>query len=90
MPASTTHGAWLVLVLFLAACSIVFLSVLRHLIDMAFGDPKSSVRVAHPGARDSKVGILIVVSAMGLMLLLGLWMPEWFKGALGSAAAVLG
>ena len=88
--AAADSGAWLVLVLFLAACSVVFLSVLRHLIDMAFGDPKSSVRVGHPGARDSKVGILIVVSAMGLMLLLGLWMPVWFSGALGSAAAVLG
>ena len=35
-------------------------------------------------------GALIVVSAMGLLLLLGLWMPVWFSGALGSAAAVLG
>jgi NADH:ubiquinone oxidoreductase subunit 2 (subunit N) len=88
--AAADSGAWLVLVLFLVASSVVFLSALRHLIDMAFGDPKSSVAIARPGARDSKVGILIVVSAMGLMLLLGLWMPVWFKGALGSAAAVLG
>ena len=84
--AAAGGGAWLVLVLFLAASSVVFLSALRHLIDMAFGDPKSSVQ----GARDGNAGTLIVVSAMGLLLLLGLWMPVWFSGALGSAAAVLG
>ena len=84
--AAADSGAWLVLVLFLAACSVVFLSVLRHLIDMAFGEPQSSV----PVAQNSKAGILIVVSAIGLLLLLGLWMPVWFSRALGSAAAVLG
>jgi hydrogenase-4 component F len=84
--AAASGGAWLVLVLFLAASSIVFVSALRHLIDMAFGNPKSSVRAARGG----KAGVLIVVSAMGLLLLLGLWMPVWFSGALGSAAAVMG
>jgi len=84
--AAAGGGAWLVLVLFLAASGVVFLSALRHLIDMAFGDPISTVR----GARDGYSGTLIVVSAMGLLLLLGLWMPVWFSGALGSAAAVLG
>src|SRR5713226_3088033 len=84
--AAAGGGAWLVLVLFLAASSVVFLSALRHLIDMAFGDPAASVR----GARDGNSAALIVVSAMGLLLLLVLWMPLWFSGALGSAAAVLG
>ncbi len=84
--AAAGGGAWLVLVLFLAASSVVFLSASRHLIDMAFGDPISAVQ----GARDGNPAALIVVSAMGLLLLLGLWMPLWFSGALGSAAAVLG
>src|SRR5712692_5336242 len=72
--AAAGAGKWLVLVLFLAASSVVFLSALRHLIDMAYGDPKSSVRGARPGARGGKAGALIVVSAMGLLLLLGVWM----------------
>ncbi len=88
--AAAGGGAWLVLVLFLAASSVVFLSALRHLIDMAFGDPPSPVRGARPGAPNGNSGALIVVSAMGLLLLLGVWMPVWFSGALGSAAAVLG
>ena len=84
--AAAGGGAWLVMVLFIAACSVVFLSALRHVIDMAFGDPNPSVPLATGG----KAGVLLVVSAMGLLLLLGLWMPVWFSGALGSAAAVLG
>jgi hydrogenase-4 component F len=88
--AAAGGGAWLVLVLFLAASSVVFVSALRHLIDMAYGDPKASLPAARPGARDGKAGVFIVVSAMGLLLLLGLWMPVWFSGALVSAAAVLG
>jgi hydrogenase-4 component F len=84
--AAASGGSWLVLVLFLAASSIVFVSALRHLIDMAFGDPQSPVLAARTG----KAGVLIVASSMGLLLLLGLWMPNWFSGALGSAAAVMG
>ena len=92
--AAAGAGKWLVLVLFLAASSVVFLSALRHLIDMAYGDPKSPMADgaadARLGEQDGKAGVLIVVSAIGLLVLLGLWMPVWFKGALWSAAAVLG
>jgi hydrogenase-4 component F len=84
--AAASGGSWLVLVLFLAASSIVFVSALRHLIDMAFGDPQSPVLAARTG----KAGVLVVVSSMGLLLLLGLWMPTWFSGALDRAAAVMG
>jgi hydrogenase-4 component F len=84
--AAASGSAWLVLVLFLAASGVVFVSALRHLIDMAFGDPNPAVPVAH----DGRAGVFIVASAIGLLLLLGLWMPVWFAGALGSAAAVLG
>ena len=90
MRAAADVGEWLGLVLFLAASSVVFLSVLRHLIDMAYGDPKTAVPGTHPGADDGRPGILLVVSAMGLLLLLGLWLPVWFSDALGKAAAVLG
>jgi hydrogenase-4 component F len=83
--AGARAGAWIVLALFLAASSVVFVSALRHLIDMAFGAPKAAVSPAGGGT----AAVAIVVSAMGLLLLLGLWMPLWFSGAIGSAAAVL-
>ncbi len=88
--AAAAGGKWLILVLFLAASSVVFLSALRHLIDMAFGDPQSSAPAARDNTSGIRPGVLIVVSAMGLLLLLGLWMPVWFSGALASAAVVLG
>src|SRR6266568_1832000 len=74
--AAVGTGAWVALALFLAASSVVFVSALRHLIDMAFGVPKAAVSVAG----DGKAAVAIAVSAMGLLLLLGLWMPLWFSG----------
>src|SRR5258707_10161654 len=47
--AAAGSGAWLVLALFLAASGVVFVSALRHLIDMAFGNPQSPVRAARGG-----------------------------------------
>ena len=74
------------------AASFFSVSVLRHLIDMAL-----AIRIAGGGfvAVAARVRVtarrgLIVVTAMGLQPLLGLWMPVWFSSALGSAAAVLG
>jgi len=88
--AAAAGGKWLILVLFLAASSVVFLSALRHLIDMAYGEPQSPVPAARASIASILPGILIVASAMGLLVFLGLWMPVWFSGALGSAAAALG
>src|SRR5215475_12536194 len=84
--AAVGGGNWLVLALFLVASSVVFVSALRHLIDMSFGEPK--LRVA--AFRDGPRAIVAVVSSAGLLLFLGLWIPEWFVAALGRAAAVLG
>jgi hydrogenase-4 component F len=83
--AAVGAGAWLALVLFLVASGVVFVSALRHLIDMAFGDP-----AAHEApARQGKLAVPIVVVAVGLLLVLGLWMPLSLSQAIGSAAAVL-
>jgi hydrogenase-4 component F len=84
--AAAGASAWLVLILFLAASSVVFVSALRHLIDMAYGTPTPDV----PATRDGKGAYVIVTSGLGLLLFLGLWMPLWFSGAIVSAAAVLG
>src|SRR5712671_6460597 len=83
--AAAGAGAWLALVLFLIASGIVFSSALRHLIDMVFGEPQ-----AHQApAREGKLSVPIVVVAVGLLLVLGLWMPLSLSQAIGSAAAVL-
>jgi hydrogenase-4 component F len=84
--AAVGAGAWVALVLFLAASGVVFVAALRHLIEMAYGPPG-------PGAdlrRDHYLGVPIVVVAAGLLLVLGLWMPLPLLDAIGRAAAIVG
>jgi hydrogenase-4 component F len=82
--AAVGSGSWVVLVLFLGAGAFVFIAALRHVIDMAFGDPRSAMSEVR---RDGS-SILIVAGVMGLLLFLGLWMPPWLSEAMGRAAAV--
>lgn len=79
-------GAWLVLVLFLAAGAVVFVAALRHLIDMAFGVPGATL----PQTRSAGSSAAIVAAVIGLLLLLGLWMPPFLSEAIGHAAAAVG
>jgi hydrogenase-4 component F len=79
-------GAWVALVLFLAAGAVVFIAALRHLIDMAFGEPALAARQA----RGTGSSVLIVAGVMGLLLVLGVWMPSWLADAITRAANVAG
>ena len=83
--AAVGAGAWLVLALFLAASSVVFVSALRHLIDMAYGAPGTQERAL---PRD-RLALPIVAVGIALLLVLGLSMPAALADAIGSAAAVL-
>jgi hydrogenase-4 component F len=83
--AAVNSGAWVALVLFLAAAGVVFVAALKHLIDMVYGMPSGAAGVAH----DGKMAFLIVASATGLLLLLGLWMPLSLSDAIARAAAVV-
>ena len=78
-------GAWLTLVLFLVASGVVFVSALRHLIDMAFGAAGEHDRAAPDGT----LALPIVALAAGLLLALGIWMPLSLSNAIASAASVL-
>lgn len=84
--AAIGEGAWLVLALFLAAGAVVFIAALRHLIDMAFGGADAAV----PKARSPGLSGLLVAGVMGLLLLLGLWMPSWLGEAISRAADAAG
>ena len=83
--AAVGAGAWLVLALFLAASSVVFVSALRHLIDMAYGAPGTQERALPQG----RLAVPIVAVGIALLLVLGLSMPAALADAIGSAAAVL-
>jgi hydrogenase-4 component F len=84
--AAVGAGAWFVLVLFLAAGAVVFIAASRHLIDMAFGEPVASV--ARSRTRMSSAAI--VATAMALLLLLGVWMPQFLSEAILHAAEAVG
>lgn len=77
---------WAVLVLFLAAASVVFISALRHMIDMAFGDAKPPEAMLPARA----AGYAVAVPVLSVLLLLGLWLPPWLVEAISHAAAVIG
>jgi hydrogenase-4 component F len=83
--AAVGASAWLALALFLAASAVVFVSALRHLIDMAYGTPSVPQRVVVNG----RLAVTIVAVAIALLLVLGLWMPLSLSDAIRSAAAVL-
>jgi hydrogenase-4 component F len=84
--AAVGAGSWLVLALFLAAGAVVFIAALRHLIDMAFRDANAAM----PKARSAASSVMLVAGVMGLLLLLGLWMPPWLGEAINRAADAAG
>jgi hydrogenase-4 component F len=77
---------WVVLAVFLAAASVVFISALRHLIDMAFGDTKAPVSPL----RSRAAGYAVAIPPLAALVFLGLWLPPWLVEAIGRAAAALG
>lgn len=77
---------WVVLVVFLAAASVVFVSALKHLIDMAFGDAKAP---ALP-LRSRLAGYAVIIPPLMALVILGLWLPPWLVEAIGRAVATLG
>ena len=83
--AAVDGGAWVPLVLFLTAAGIVFVSALKHLIDMEYGAPGAGAAVAVNG----KMAGFVVVVALGLLVLLGLWMPQSLAASIRAAAAVI-
>jgi hydrogenase-4 component F len=78
--------AWLLLGLFLAGSGVVFVSALRHMIEMAYGSPHGQPLRTMP---NSRLAVPIVATAIALLLILGLWMPLPLSQAIGSAASVL-
>jgi hypothetical protein len=58
---------------------------LGHLIDMVYGDPRTPIDHHRVGVR----AVAIVLPALGLLLLLGLWVPTWLLDAIGQATKVV-
>jgi hydrogenase-4 component F len=83
--AAADSQAILVLVLFLAGAGVVFIGALGHATAMAWGTAPAGVRTGKTGLVDT----VLVVAPLALLLMLGLWMPEWLRTVLQQAADVI-
>ncbi len=73
-------------VVFLACTCIVFAGVLRHAIAIVYGRPPS---LTSKPASESFVDKSIVVVSLGILLVLGFWMPDGFSDMLSRAAGTI-
>ncbi len=73
------------LTLFLLGAGIVFVGALRHAIAPAWGDEVSTPTLRPSGAADA----VLVIGALALLLLLGVWLPAPLKGALDAATLIV-
>jgi hydrogenase-4 component F len=74
------------LVIFLSGLSVVFIGALRYAIAMAWEKPSP---IAQPEDA-SAVEYFLVFTPLGVLLVLGLWMPNALSNILKQAASVLG
>ncbi len=77
--------AFRALILFLAGSSVVFVSALGHMTEMTMGSPRGGL----PEHRAGFASTALVASGIGLLVLLGLWMPPVLLDALDQATAVI-
>jgi hydrogenase-4 component F len=84
--AAAAGQAFIVLALFLLGVGIVFVGALRNAMAVAWGEEVYEPKPQSRGAADA----VLVFGALGLLLLLGLWMPGPLQRALDAAASVLG
>jgi len=78
--------AILTLIIFLAGLSVVFVGALRYAISMAWGDASPAAQPENA----STIEYLLAFLPLGILLVLGLWMPNPLFNILKQAASVLG
>jgi hydrogenase-4 component F len=84
--AAADNGAYWTLGLFLAGTAVVFIGALRQAVNMAWGGAAPS-GAATP-ATAVEVGLVVV--AVALLLLLGLWLPAGIQEILAAASGIVG
>ena len=85
LKAAADRGAFAIMALFLAGTGIVFIGALRHAIRAAWDSPLRQPTPEQP----SLVDRALVYAPLAMLLVLGLWMPEFLRGAINHAAAVI-
>jgi hydrogenase-4 component F len=86
--AAAATGSFVVMGLFLAGAGIVFVGALRLAIIPAWG-----AAVREPAARRQRPSLvdgLLVLGGLGLLLVLGVWLPAPLHEAMAAAARLIG
>ncbi|NOY91289.1 MAG: hydrogenase 4 subunit F [Deltaproteobacteria bacterium] len=83
--AMVAQTQWWLLALFLLGVSVIFISMLRHVTGMVFGERPDDIEPIepHPGSK------LLSFSFLGALVLLGVWMPPPLRHAIESAAQIV-
>jgi len=76
----------LIVILFLFGTFAVFISALKHSLDVSFG---SNIDVITDPRRISYLDKIIVFSCIAVLLILGLWIPEPFAALLKTASEII-
>ena len=85
LKAAVDSKAILALVLFLFGAGVVFVGALGHAIPLAWGKAAPTVTPGRTGIWETVLAVL----PLGLLLVLGVWMPESLQTALNAAADVI-
>ena len=86
LKASVDCGAFWATAIFLAGTAVVFIGALQHAIAAAWDDP-----ARQPAAEKNRlVEKAVVFCPLALLLILGIWMPDFLRLILDQAARVIG
>ncbi|MFA5138567.1 MAG: proton-conducting transporter membrane subunit [Elusimicrobiota bacterium] len=83
--AAAERRAFIAMAVFLLGVSVVFVGALKHALVMAWGEP-----VQRPEPEKESVGTHVLVWGMlGMLLVLGLWLPTPLSDAMRAAAGIV-
>ena len=86
LKAAADTQKYFAIVLFLLGTGAVFVGALRHAIDMAWGEkPEDIVSTSN----NSLIEWMIVIVPLALLLILGVWMPAFFRNILELSAGMV-
>ncbi len=84
--AAAQSGAFVSMVLFLAGAGIVFVAALRHAMTPVWG-----LEIAEPRPiRTAVADAVLVCGGLGLLLMLGVWLPGPLRAVLEAASKIIG
>lgn len=85
LKAAVSKADYISLIVFLFGCSIVFISALRYMLLVLYGESESHIHPQKAYKRD----IFLVAFPMLVLLVLGLYMPEFLENILQKAANII-